>query len=572
MTDSPKPNRRDFLIRSSALAASAVVPLTAARSEGSQEASETAELRADPRAEAKSGRIVSETLRIERSRVEIPVRDGSGKRIDPIELHTRVYNRAIPGPEIRVDGGDALEVALVNELSANPRPGECDPPDPDYEMPNCFHAPNTTNLHTHGLHISPSAPSDDVLLEIPPHAGAQSRFDYLFNLWHRHPPGTHWYHPHKHGSTQLQVENGMAGALVLNDYPGTLPKEMEGLNDQVFILQELRKDPDHSLTEEMLRFGSSEETHLFTVNGEVRPIVDLRQGEVRRWRFVNAGVSADGYFNLALARRNTAGEYADCAEEGASGCLELNQIAMDGIYLDEMRQVSNVLLAPGNRTDLLVRIDEPGDYVLLDLGHDRGGDFKTLKGDRGNPVRAIVRVEPDDGVMPLPTRLPEPSPLDSDFLRPPSDEEITGHREVYFDILSDPFRPLINCRSYDKDRVDQLVSLGAVEEWTVFNRSPFSHPFHIHVNPFWVVKKNGKKVANPRWQDVVNVEGEGSITFRTRFLRFAGRYVLHCHILSHEDLGMMQNVEVKHGVPLTGEAPLARPASEPPRVCVIPEG
>ncbi len=579
MIESSKPSRREFMVRSSALAAGAVLPLGVVgcgqAPEREQEVARTTGTREDP-----ARHVVPETLRIETGRVEIPINDARGNPLEPFVLNTRSYNQQIPGPELRVDGGDSLEVELVNALPANPNPGACDPPDPDRELPNCFHDPNTTNLHTHGLHISPTAPSDDVLLEIPPQAGPLSRFDYLFNIWHRHPPGTHWYHPHKHGSTRLQVENGMAGALIVNDYPDTLPPEMEGIEDQVLILQELLKESDLALTEQMLRFGVTEATHLFTVNGEVRPVIEIAQGEVRRWRFVNSGVSADGYFNLAVAHLSESGEYADCAQPGAPGCVALNHIAMDGIYLDEIRQVSNVLLAPGNRADLLVRFDEPGEYVLLDLGHDRGGDFDLRAGRKESPVRAIVRVKSGGTVMLLPSRLPQPSPRDPEFLRPPQDDELTGYRELYFDVLFGPFRPMIDCKLYGKGRIDQLVSLGAVEEWTVFNRSPMDHPFHIHVNPFWVVKKNGRDVANPRWQDVVNVEGTensgleegGSITFRTRFLRFAGLYVLHCHILGHEDLGMMQNVEVRHGAPLTGPPPYARAASAPPRTCELPGG
>ena len=100
-------------------------------------------------------------------------------------------------------------------------------------------------------------------------------------------------------------------------------------------------------------------------------------------------------------------------------------------------------------------------------------------------------------------------------------------------------------KKFDHHRVDQVMSLGAVEEWTIKNLSDNEHPIHIHVNPIMVTKINGEPVAEPIWQDVAIVPRYGSITFRQRFLDFDGRFMLHCHILHHEDLGMMQALEVR---------------------------
>ncbi len=95
----------------------------------------------------------------------------------------------------------------------------------------------------------------------------------------------------------------------------------------------------------------------------------------------------------------------------------------------------------------------------------------------------------------------------------------------------------------------QAVALGSVEEWTVYNMNNVRHPFHIHVNPCWVVKVSDKPDLQPYWADTVALppgtpEKPGSVTFRSRFLDFKGVYVLHCHMLAHEDMGMMQVVEV----------------------------
>ncbi len=104
---------------------------------------------------------------------------------------------------------------------------------------------------------------------------------------------------------------------------------------------------------------------------------------------------------------------------------------------------------------------------------------------------------------------------------------------------------LIDGKPFDPDRVDQLVALGALEEWTVVNDSPLVHPFHIHVNPFQLTHVDGEPVDEPGYRDTVSIRpGGGSITFRTLFADFPGRSVFHCHIVPHSDLGMMGVFEV----------------------------
>jgi FtsP/CotA-like multicopper oxidase with cupredoxin domain len=106
------------------------------------------------------------------------------------------------------------------------------------------------------------------------------------------------------------------------------------------------------------------------------------------------------------------------------------------------------------------------------------------------------------------------------------------------------FAYLICGRRFDPDRVDQRVRLGAAEEWLVVNEHDNDHIFHIHTNPFELTAVNGEALAEPVWRDTVVVPRNGSVTFRSRFLDFTGRFVLHCHMMNHEELGMMQVVEV----------------------------
>ena len=102
----------------------------------------------------------------------------------------------------------------------------------------------------------------------------------------------------------------------------------------------------------------------------------------------------------------------------------------------------------------------------------------------------------------------------------------------------------IDGQQFDPERTDQRVRVGTVEEWTLTNSSPMDHPVHLHVWPMQVVPEGGRDTSAPRWQDVVNIPAFGEVTVRVAFDDFGGRTVYHCHILDHEDLGMMGTVEV----------------------------
>jgi FtsP/CotA-like multicopper oxidase with cupredoxin domain len=106
------------------------------------------------------------------------------------------------------------------------------------------------------------------------------------------------------------------------------------------------------------------------------------------------------------------------------------------------------------------------------------------------------------------------------------------------------FASFFDGKVFDPNRVDQRVRLGAVEEWTIINEHKDDHVFHIHTNDTQVTKVNGRPLPEPIWVDTMNVPRNGSFTFRSRFLDFTGKYMLHCHMMNHEELGMMQVVEV----------------------------
>jgi FtsP/CotA-like multicopper oxidase with cupredoxin domain len=398
------------------------------------------------------------------------------------------YNGTVPGPTWRLQPGDLLQVRLINRIDA------------------------PTNLHTHGLHVSPEGNGDNPFLNIEP---GQS-FDYEIQLPTDHPAGTFWYHPHRHGLVADQLHAGLYGAIVVDD---GLPATRERL----LIVSDISLRADGtarpaSPPEAML----GREGDLLMVNGQRQPELTARPGERERWRIVNACTSR--FLRLALPGQ------------------QLHLLAVDSGHVARPGLIEEVLLAPGNRADLLVTA-QSGTSELRTLGYDRGRMMGMMGGEQlsGPATLATYRVAgpqaADVGAPPERDRPPD--------LR---DRRPARHRDVEFTMgmgmgmggAAFGF----DGRAFDHSRTDQQVRTGTVEEWTIRNPSPMDHPFHLHVWPVQVIQQHGQAVAEPTWRDVVNVPAGSQVTVRIAFDTFPGRTVYHCHILDHEDLGMMAVVEV----------------------------
>lgn len=465
---------------------------------------------------SKNGKLETD-LRVVESDISIP--GLQGMRLE----HMRTYNGSVPGPTLRLRAGEELRIKLSNELS---KLGEhCG--NEQINRPHCF---NTTNIHTHGLHVSPAAPSDNSFLRIEP----QSEYQYCFQLPETHPPGTFWYHAHVHGSTGLQAMNGMAGALIIEEPDDE--KLVSGARDLVWIVQELMGRGAEKLY-------SCDHPHApYTVNGKFQPTLSLRPGEVQRWRFINATATPGGYMDLQLL-------------DSRNRRQEFMLIAIDGYPVRRRLRRTSYVLPPGGRADFLVRLRQPGKYKMLK---------RRFQGQAQDQVLAWVGCagRPLNGSLPPALRSLPP------LLKPIADNEIVKRRVIRFQICPDQARGdicknypnaklcrsesgdelltnafLIDGKPYDPDRVDHTVKLGTAEEWEVVNETGAEHPFHIHINHFQVMQA-GVAPEDWPWQDTVSLPADQSVKIRSRFLDYPGRFLLHCHILLHSDLGMMQNVEV----------------------------
>ncbi|MFO1059345.1 MAG: multicopper oxidase domain-containing protein [Dongiaceae bacterium] len=465
---------------------------------------------AEPEVRQSAGGVLETTLRM-----AYAYRDIGGYR-----LWVRTYEGMVPGPTLKLRPGDRLKIHLVNDL----------PPNRDTmpSYPDQPHHLNTTNLHLHGLHVTPSGIGDNVMRSMAP----GGTYEVEVEIPADHPAGTYWYHPHHHGSADIQMASGAAGALIIEgDFAGV--PEIAAARERLLVLGEAVFDGLGTVEGFETLFPETA-TRFLTVNGQRAPTIEIRPGEVQRWRLLHAGYQDDLFLQLQGHRLHP------IARDG---------IAMPGLGLGEVRTADHahdaadgMLIVPGQRIDLLVQGGAPGTYELRALPYDQGYPSPT-----GLVATVVVRGEP--AAMRLPAALP-PGPF-----RDIADHEITNRRQLVFSADTPEaeaagtwreFRFLIDGKVFDPHRVDQRVRLGAVEEWTIVNKHFHDHIFHIHTNPFQLVRVNGEPVP-PVWLDTVVLPRNGSIVFRSRFLDFTGLYMLHCHMMNHEELGMMQVVEVYSG-------------------------
>ncbi len=400
------------------------------------------------------------------------------------------YNGTVPGQTWRVAPGDHIEVRFRNEL----------------ETP--------TNLHTHGLAVSPQGNGDNPFVSIDP----GQVFDYRFDLPQDHPPGVSWYHPHRHGTVADQLFGGLYGALIIEGDHVPVSRE------RVLVVSDISLTADGQIapvTAPEVMMGR--EGELVLVNGQHQPRLSARPGQRERWRVINACTSR--YLRLALPGQR----------------LEL--LGIDSSREPMPREIQEVLLAPGNRADLLVSM-RAGTSELRTLGHDRGG-MRMMGGDglSGPGTLATLAVTGDQVATPGPA--PD-RPAVPDLREKP----VAARREIAFTMTmgsmmgSGGMMDLgFEGRAFDADRIDQRVSTGTVEEWLITNPTPMDHPFHLHVWPMQLIEVGGQPVREATWRDVVNVPAQSRVRVLVDFARHPGRSVYHCHILDHEDAGMMASVE-----------------------------
>jgi FtsP/CotA-like multicopper oxidase with cupredoxin domain len=572
---------------------------------------------------------------------DLPVTHASGTVSLPLRAYTLAattdpayqpgdprFTPRFPGPTFRVRPGDLVRIKLRNKLPPPTIPsdsntqcmeyGAIHPPPPLDVYQDCFHGPNYTNIHYHGMHVTPDSTvlvvggeavvGDDVLMTIAPGDSIQ----YNFRIPQNQSPGTHWYHPHKHGSVAIQVVNGMAGAFIVEDPSHGLDSLTRAYNlrehliafQQIDTVLGLIHGPSVTVADKLPPL----------VNGQNYPVVYMAPGEVQRWRIVNE--------NITRNTKTLEFRFEDRPGEEPA----LWDVARDGVQFapgNYSQQSDSVLLmGPGNRLDVFVQAPMAPGTHLFRVRHLPGASQRT----RGAvlPLRTIESPDSqqvNDSTAFLIFRVVvDPARANTSRGRPMSlpqlprflQGKLPAARDTAVIVFTDtmaqqPTQFYLGSAAEPYQRFNDTVVfvptsaagdsmkmvLDSIQTWMIVNRSQqqINHPFHIHINPFQVDSvyaptgaqdpfyelyqqlNTASRNGSPIWLDVlplpvptldtvmVNdtahtyVRDPGHVFITQRYDAFVGctdgrcgpptgYFVMHCHILGHEERGMMQVLQV----------------------------
>jgi bilirubin oxidase len=397
------------------------------------------------------------------------------------------YNGSVPGPTLEAYEGDRVIVHFRNDL------------------------PEATTIHWHGLHV-PAEMDGSPLHPVPP----GGRFDYVFTI-KLGTAGTYWYHPHPDVRSGYQIAKGLYGAIIVRDRADPLrgiPERLLILSDNRFRADGSPDFPDPHSSAGQVDEVNGREGDVLLVNGQLAPTTSLRSGEMQRWRVIN--VAAARVYRLSLAGHT------------------LLHVGSDGGLFERPVEVREIEVANSERVELLVRgTGAPGTRAALQtLPYDRY--VPQTRPREWQVARDLLTVAYSMDAPVAPPAVPPP-------LRHVEALDSSAATATHAIVLS---QGLINGRTRDMHRVDVHAPLGATEIWEIENVVGMDHPFHLHGFEFQVLDRDG--VAEPfrSWKDVVNVRKHEAVRIIVRYDDFPGKWMFHCHILDHEDHGMMGILEV----------------------------
>jgi FtsP/CotA-like multicopper oxidase with cupredoxin domain len=401
----------------------------------------------------------------------------------PGKTHTFwTFNGRVPGPTLELREGDRVIIHFHNKL------------------------PESTTVHWHGLPVPVEAdgnPMDPVL--------AGGSYDYVFTIPYG-TAGTYWYHPHPHGRAARQVGRGLYGAIIVRAADDPLPASIP---EKLLILTDAQVTSYGSIVFPGAIDEPGWEGNVVFVNGTRQPTIALRRGEVQRWRVINASLAR--YYRLVLQGH------------------DLLQVGSDGGLFERPVMRSELLLAPADRVELLVQgTGEPGQaYVLQSLPYDRYWPHERPRDWDRTFDLLTVRYTDDPPMTPpaIPATLRPVPALDP--------AQAVAVRTLHFD------HAMINHHHFDPNHVDFSARLGDTDLWAIHNGDQMDHPFHLHGFRFQVLERNGAREPFPAWEDTVNVPKGQSVLLIVQYRDHPGKRMFHCHILDHEDYGMMGILEVR---------------------------
>jgi FtsP/CotA-like multicopper oxidase with cupredoxin domain len=437
-------------------------------------------------------------------------------------------------PTLRLNPGDALVLNLTNQMqqyflqspqhvhqmsappSANP---DCDGYMTSY----------STNVHFHGLNLPPQCHQDETIFTlINP---GDPTFLYETEIPYNEPPGLYWYHPHPHGLTQAQVMGGASGALIVEGIDKVKP-EVAGLTERVLVL----RDQTSPTT------GGLMTTINFVPSASPYPVIQTGPAEKEFWRVLNA--EGETFVRLQVQINGQA--------------QPVQIVALDGTPLENDIVTNEVDLPPAGRAEFIMQGPAEGATgTFVTLGVNTGPDGTA------NPPATIADIVPTAGARVNSKAVSSSTePAEQPLFAGLAGLTPSKQRTLYFSeyVSSDPgdskfyitvlgqtpkvFNP--------SDPPAIVTQVGSVEDWTIQNRAKEIHAFHIHQLHYLLMARNGVTVSPRKVLDTVAIpawSGSGpypSVTIRMDFRdpQTAGVFVYHCHILQHEDQGMMAKIEV----------------------------
>lgn len=455
--------------------------------------------------------------------------------IGSLNFKTRLFNGSLPGPTLRIRRGDTVRLRLMNNLDktfcgytqnavVTSKIGDA---------MNTIRDPCITNLHTHGLHVSSEAPADNVFIQVVP----DEYYDYIYDIPNTHLGGTHWYHPHHHGSTSGHVGGGASGMIIIEDEVSDgLASEYTNMSEYVIMLTAINTNvADIEAAGGGSWITSAPTAPLLLVNGIVSPTITVTSG------------SGDTYIRLRFALSATQHSIAIAIPTTCKAML----LAKDGVYLQKGYRATTVIkFAPGNRIDIALTCSigthtftSSPENAVAGNGMPMGGGGDGLASPiEAFPATNVLYIDWQEGgggaaapvlsalIYTIPSYLRDLTNIQADET---FDKGVTvqGGNGCTF-----------ACGPYEHDTVLQYMSVNKIQEFDV---AANNHPFHMHINHMQLTT-----VDNGGDWDGWHQEGDFMDTFlgsgTVRFITdvFTGEVIIHCHLLTHEDLGCMTQMVI----------------------------
>ncbi|MBG9758179.1 multicopper oxidase domain-containing protein [Lysinibacillus sphaericus] len=411
----------------------------------------------------------------------IVAQEGTTEFYQGVQTETYGYNGSFLGPVIRIQSGQTVQFSTTNEMSKE------------------------TTFHWHGLEI-PGEGDGGPHERIEPGQSKQ----LTFNI--RQQAATLWFHPHPEGQTAEQVYKGLAGLIYVEDENSQrlgLPHEY-GVNDIPLIFQDRQFDDQQQLNYQQFKNNDGTIGDTLLINGTLNPKLHVRQEPVRL-RLVNGSNARNFTFKLSTNEN-------------------FQQIATDGGFLNSPVPLNKLTLTPGERAEIII-------------------DFSKLR--TSNDLSLIN----EEGVVLLPftitnerTTPQKMQDVFNQFSTTSEEQQLPVSKRI--ELFGMGTMVTINGKQFDKNRIDFVQQQGVTEIWEIYNKPDMmggmTHPFHIHGTQFKIVSINGQAPPpnEQGWKDTVSIEPGESVKLAVKF-QDKGIYMFHCHLLEHEDNGMMGQVKVE---------------------------